>query len=154
VPSPKLRLAIHVLPLRVSVKPVADGAARSDLLSRKNVSGVMNLSRDGGIRIWGPSGVSTITSGSDRTHNDTSASCTLCHPKTLSARRVHYKNVGDTNAFCARLTPILSTTSFVCLSPAVSATMTGKPPISNDNSRISLVVPGTGVTIAASRWAL
>lgn len=34
--------------------------------------------------------------------------------------------------------------------PAVSATMTGKPPISSDSSRMSLVVPGIGVTIAAS----
>ena len=31
--------------------------------------------------------------------------------------------------------------------------MTGKPPISSDNSRMSLVVPGTGVTIAASLFA-
>ena len=48
---------------------------------------------------------------------------------------------------------MLSTTSFVLRSPAVSATMTGKPPMSSESSRISRVVPGMGVTIAASRCA-
>lgn len=53
----------------------------------------------------------------------------------------------------ARSTPMLSTMSSVLRSPAVSATMTGNPPMSSESSKISRVVPGTGVTIAASRCA-
>jgi hypothetical protein len=37
--------------------------------------------------------------------------------------------------------------------PAVSATTTGSPPISSDISKISCVVPGMWVMIAASPWA-
>lgn len=58
-----------------------------------------------------------------------------------------------TDAFFARSTPMLSTRSSVLRRPAVSATITGRPPISSDSSSMSRVVPGTGVTIAASRWA-
>jgi hypothetical protein len=77
----------------------------------------------------------------------------IIQPKSTLIVSVGLSYIKDTNAFCARSTPILSTTSSVCLKPAVSATMTGNPPISNDNSRISLVVPGTDVTMAASLCA-
>lgn len=56
--------------------------------------------------------------------------------------------------FLARSTPIRSTKSSVWRRPAVSATITGSPPMSSESSRISRVVPGTGVTIAASLCAV
>lgn len=59
-----------------------------------------------------------------------------------------------TNVSSALFTPIASTMSSVFLIPAVSATMTGRPPMSRDSSSTSRVVPGTWVTIAASRWAV
>jgi hypothetical protein len=59
----------------------------------------------------------------------------------------------ETHAFRALSIPICSTSSVVSRKPAVSATTTGRPPISSDISKISRVVPGTWVTIAASRWA-
>lgn len=57
-------------------------------------------------------------------------------------------------AFLARSMPMLSTRSSVSRRPAVSAMITGIPSISRDSSNMSLVVPGRGVTMAASRWAI
>lgn len=60
----------------------------------------------------------------------------------------------STHFATARSIPIASTSSRVFLSPAVSATCTGKPWKSSASSTTSRVVPGTAVTIAASRWAV
>lgn len=48
----------------------------------------------------------------------------------------------------ARFSPSFSTGSFECLKPAVSHRMIGKPPMSNEISRISRVVPAYGETMA------
>lgn len=62
-------------------------------------------------------------------------------------------NIKNAYVCRARSIPIDSTMSSVFRNPAVSATMTGIPPTSRLTSSTSLVVPGNGVTIAASRWA-
>ena len=93
-----------------------------------------------------------ITSGRDSTQIEISALSTL-RPKI---RQRWFQGWGEkwyTYALVALSIPIFSTTSSVLRRPAVSAITTGKPPISRDNSRMSRVVPGMGVTIAASRWA-
>lgn len=70
---------------------------------------------------------------------------------SYSAMRINLQSKTPcTDDVLARSTPMDSTMSSVFRRPAVSATMTGKPPISSDSSRMSLVVPGIGVTIAAS----
>jgi hypothetical protein len=56
-----------------------------------------------------------------------------------------------TYAFRALSIPIFSTSSVVSRRPAESVTRTGSPPISSESSKMSRVVPGTWVTIAASR---
>ena len=61
------------------------------------------------------------------------------------------RSSGRTHACRALSIPICSTSSAVSRKPAVSATKTGSPPISSEISKMSRVVPGTCVTIAASR---
>lgn len=115
------------------------------------MSEVINELNDRGTQIRGPSVVCSMTSGKDSTHIAAFADLTL----ESKAYQYGY-SAGPrkgTDAFSARWTPILSTKSSVFRKPAVSATMIGRPPISRDSSMTSLVVPGTGATIAASRCA-
>jgi hypothetical protein len=69
---------------------------RSDLLKRKYVSGLIRGCKALGMRAWGPLRVSSMTSGKDRTHRDTSAVRTLrnitlvtrCFPKHNQDQRI------------------------------------------------------------------
>ena len=56
------------------------------------------------------------------------------------------------NLFRALVTPSFSTTSSVSLSPAVSLSSTGYPPMFTGVSITSRVVPAISVTIAAGLW--
>ena len=51
-------------------------------------------------------------------------------------------------ASLARFSPSFSTGSVECLDPAVSHKTSGKPPMSNEISRMSRVVPAYGDTMA------
>lgn len=99
----------------------------------------------------GPSDVCSMTSGRDSTHIETFADLTLKGSADQNSYNTDQRKGAD--ALSARWTPMLSTKSSVFRKPAVSATMIGRPSISRDSSMTSLVVPGTGVTIAASRCA-
>jgi hypothetical protein len=123
---------------------------KSDLLNKKKVSGVTNGRIDCGTQMRGPSVVCSIVSGKDRTHIETFADLRL----VINVYQYGYTTWRKgTDAFSARWTPIFSTKSSVFRRPAVSETITGRPPMSRDDSMTSLVVPGTGVTMAASRCA-
>lgn len=159
VPLPVARLITHALPnrspppLRSLVKAASSKSfssfftvveARSALLSNKKVSGSKSD--------WTASGRAALfsvpnRSGRDRTQSFIFASCTL----QLNFSPWKSSQLNKTYAFVARWIPICSTTSLDFRKPAVSATIIGSPPMSSESSMISRVVPGIGVTIAASR---
>ena len=122
----------------------------SVLFNKNNVCEVIKGFNMEGIAMRGPARVLSITSGSDSTQREISAASTLYQMEDCNAM---FRDIEDeyTYAFLARSTPIFSTRLSVSLRPAVSRMMMGSPLISRDNSRISRVVPGTDVTIAASR---
>jgi len=79
IPSPVLKLTFQAFS---SLTPTITSSGTekptmSDLLNKKNVSGVMIGLKIGGIWIRGPSGVLEMTSGSERTHKETFAAWTL-----------------------------------------------------------------------------
>lgn len=119
-------------------------STRSVLLSRSSVSGVISSLMDEGTE-------PERTSGRERTQSETSAEATLEEKSQPVSTSFPSKEEGRAYAARARSIPIDSTKSDVLRKPAVSATMTGIPPISKEISKTSLVVPGRGVTIAASR---
>jgi len=122
----------------------------SVLFSKNNVCEVIKGFSMEGTAMRGPAKVLSMTSGSDNTQREISAASTLHQIQDCIEM---FREIKDeyTYAFLARSTPIFSTRLSVSLRPAVSRTMMGSPLMSRDNSRISRVVPGTGVTIAASR---
>ena len=165
VPSPVARLADHDRPFestsicfdQVACKASLCADTKSDLLKRKYVSGVISSRTSEGtlgrnsVKEDASLGIRR-TSGSGRTHKEMSAFFILRHYRQyccMSCEVIGKK----TRASMPRWTPITSTTSVVSLKPAVSATTTGKPPMSKVSSRTSLVVPGIGVTIDACRFA-
>ena len=141
-PSPVWRLTAQLA--RDGNEGGCSNLDKSILLNNMNVSSLIKGSILVGIRM---SPDSVKTSGDERTQRETSEDSTLqASVRLLSAR----SGITAYSRF-ARSTPMLSTTSLVWRSPAVSATMTGRPPMSSESSRTSLVVPGIGVTMAASR---
>lgn len=151
-PSPVFMLAVQAI--RVDNRGLMFAeilkGTKSHLLNKNKVSEVISEPNDCGRQMRGPSDVCSMTSGKDSTHIETFADLTL---EGKADQPSHDTRQRGTDVFSARWTPILSTKSSVFRKPAVSATMTGRPPISRDSSMTSLVVPGTGVTIAASRCA-
>ena len=153
VPSPVLRLARQMcrfgtLPI---VKERAFNGSRSTLFSKIRVLSVTREANDAGSCSSEPAAFDgTSTSGAGSTHSETSDEFTLSDSVSYV---VGVGGMQYAHNCLARSTPIFSTRSSVLRSPAVSATITGKPPMSSESSRISRVVPGTGVTIAASRCA-
>jgi len=150
VPCPVPRLVIHTLPPNSRFISSSDTALarRSDLFKRKQVSRLSRVCTVGGVCIVDLPDLMAKISGRDKTHREISEASTL---RLVSPKkgRIYQR----THMFFALSIPIFSTKSSVALTPAVSATITGRPPISSESSRISRVVPGTGVTIAASLWA-
>ena len=83
---------------------------------------------------------------SARTNSSTGCSHSLSVPLEASITIIT-KSAVEAASF-ARFNPSFSTGSVECLNPAVSHKTIGKPPISNEISKMSRVVPAYGDTIA------